>query len=81
MNFVCLQQTYTKCFEALPAEFNSALGLIAGDLLFFNVKQNIIRKQLLKAVKINPYKNLAKTYQYKPYLRSAGKAEKIAIDN
>ena len=34
-----------------------ALGLTAGDLLFFDVKQNTINKTALRTVKINLYKN------------------------
>jgi hypothetical protein len=68
-----------KLFEAKPAEFNCALDLTARDLLFFNVKQNIIHKRAIESRQNKPIQKLSKTFQYKLRLRSAGKAEKIAI--
>ena len=67
--------------EAKPAEFSRALGQIAGDLLFFNVKQNIINKTVIESGQNKPIQKLATAYQYKPCLRSTGKAEKIVIDD
>jgi hypothetical protein len=55
------------------------LALTAGDLLFFNVKQNIINKKASENRQNKPIQTLAATCQHKPCLRSADKAEKIAI--
>jgi hypothetical protein len=55
------------------------LALTAGELLFVNVKQNIINKRAIENRQNKPIQTLAATYQHKPCLRSAGKAEKIAI--
>ena len=63
----------------MPAEINWALGLPARDLLFFNVQQNTINKTAIENRQNKPMQKLATTYQYKLRLRSAGKAEKIAI--
>jgi hypothetical protein len=55
------------------------LGLTAGDLLFFNVKQNTFNKTAIENRQNKPMQKWLTTYQYKPCLRSTGKVEKIAI--
>jgi hypothetical protein len=55
------------------------LALTAGELLFVNVKQNIITKRAIENRQNKPIQTLAATCQHKPRLRSADKAEKIAI--
>jgi hypothetical protein len=52
-----------KSTEAEPAEYNEAPGRTARDLLFFNVKQNMIKRRAIEIV----CRNLQKEPQQPAY--------------
>ena len=68
-----------KSVGAEPAEFSRAWGLIAWNLLFAKVKQNISNKTAIANGQNEPIEKPTTTYLYNPCLRSTGKAERISI--
>ena len=68
-----------KSTEAEPAEFNRAPGRTARDLLFFNVKQNMIRKKDYRNGLPQPAKKSVTTCLYKSCPGSAGKVNRNPI--